>query len=70
MGDVKTTVTLELEGKLVHATSDKSIEELEGLIQAERLISVFIGDEEIIVQSGSIEFLRKGDQRHKTLPID
>lgn len=68
--EVLTTVTLELEGKLVHATSDKTVEQIEGLMQAEHLIPIKVGDEEIKVQAGAIEFLRAGDKRDQQLQTD
>lgn len=66
---IQTTVTLELEGKLIHATSGKTVEQIQGLMQAEQLIPLMIGDEEVKVQAGSIEFLRSGDKREQQLQL-
>lgn len=63
--DIKTTVFLELEGKIRHAVSKKTVKEIEGLMQAEHLIPLELDGDEIYVQSGCIEYLRDGDCRPK-----
>jgi hypothetical protein len=62
---IQTTVYLELEGKMRHAVSHKAVEEIEGIMQAEHLIPLDLDGEEIYVQAGCIEYMRKGDQRSK-----
>lgn len=61
--EYQTTIYLELEGRIRHAVSRKPIDEIEGLIQAEHLIPLELDGDEIYVQTGSIEYLRVGDQR-------
>lgn len=61
--DVKTTIFLEVEGKIRHAVTDREINDIEALMQAEHLIPLELDGEEIYVQAGSIEYLRKGDCR-------
>lgn len=63
--EIKTTVFLELEGKLRHAVSSQSEDEIEGLMQAEHLIKLELDGYEIKVQAGCIEYLRAGDHRPK-----
>lgn len=60
---VNTTVFLELEGRIRHAVSSKSVKDIEGLMQAEHLIPLELDDVEIYVQAGCIEYIRVGDQR-------
>lgn len=60
---VKTTIVLELQGRLVHAVTSMTSEELEGLMQSERLIDLDLDGKKIKVQAGSIEYLMDGDQR-------
>lgn len=61
--EVQTTVVLELEGKLVHAVTDKPFSEIQDAMQAERLIQLDLDGDKIYVQAGSIEYLREGDHR-------
>lgn len=60
---VQTTVVLELEGRLCHATSSETVDQIEAHMQAEHFIHVDLDGKEISVQAGSIEYLQKGDQR-------
>lgn len=62
---VRTTIVLELQGKLVYASSKNTSEELEAAMQAERLIDLELDGKKIKVQGGSIEYLMDGDQRPK-----
>lgn len=61
--EVQTTIFLELEGRIRHGVTRMRLDELESKIQAEHLIPLELDGEEIWVQSGSIEYLQKGDKR-------
>lgn len=63
--EVKTTIFMELEGRITHAISRESVKEIEGHMQAEHLIEVELDGVPIWIQSGNIEYLREGDQRPK-----
>lgn len=63
--EVKSTIFMELEGKMAYAISRQSVKQIEGEMQAEHLIEVELNGEQIWIQSGNIEYLRDGDQRPK-----
>jgi hypothetical protein len=61
--EVKTTVYLELEGRIRHAVSKQTVSEIESVMQAEHLLQVELDNVKIFIQAGNIEYLREGDQR-------